>query len=113
MAREWTSFELPDLPPRSYPLLATVSKSSILLLGGRSANSFFSDGIIFDAETKNVTSRFDSGELKICCRDNQVAVTQYGKLVAMVTGKGSKFLIEIAKDGSEVNSIKDLRDLEK
>ena len=47
--REWTSFKLPNLTARWNTLMATLSDSAILILGGRNLNEEeLSDGVVFN-----------------------------------------------------------------
>ena len=47
--REWTSFKLPNLTARWNTLMATLSNSAILILGGRNLNEEeLSDGVVFN-----------------------------------------------------------------
>ena len=53
----WELFFIPELEPRTKPLMVVAENSAILILGG----SKKTDGVIYDSETRSVTKLVDTG----------------------------------------------------
>ena len=101
--RVWTAFVIPELSPRNNTLMATVSKTAILIAGGFNGNRNLNDGILLDPETKCLTRTLSFEEdLKFVCEGNAHIVTSYSKVIALVRSFNKVCLVEVAGDGSQV-----------
>ena len=60
--------------------MAVINEKTILILGGLNK----SDGAIFDPRTQRVTKTFEKANFGFKFIDNQHAVSQFGKVYALV-----------------------------
>ena len=80
--RKWEAFTLPGLTPRAYPMMAKISDTHVLVIGGFKGG-WLSDGIIFNSETLKIRSSVNSG-VGFTCKGNPHVVTQKGTIIAVI-----------------------------
>ena len=57
----WEIIELGIITPRLCPLVAPISSTEVLIIGGRYGRNTYGDGYVFNLNDRSVSHCFDSG----------------------------------------------------
>ena len=102
---EWSTFELPSFNPAKNTLMAAVNQESIILLGGKVADDDESFGILFDAQTRQVTGNVKAPADAYKFVKNAHGVTSDGHVVALAEHEADEdkiSVLQVSGDGKQV-----------